>query len=119
MKKLLSIVAVFFFAFSVSAQKVPEWINKRATVMSQDMKTFLSLDDAHTKIIYDEEVKKQLALLEVKKANGGKKPTKEVFREITAPFITVQTEAAGGKEQMKKYKVHAKEEREKAKANKK
>ena len=119
MKKLFSIAAVLFFAFSVSAQKTPKWIDKKATSISQDMKEFLSLDDAQTKIIYEEEVKKQLAIYEEKKANGGKKPSKEKYKEICAPFVAAQTEAAGGKKKMNKYWAHAKEERAKAKANKK
>ena len=119
MKNLLSIVVVFFFAFSVSAQKTPKWIDKKATAVSQDMKEFLSLDDSKTKRMYDEEVKKQLAIYEAKQANGGKKPSNEEFKKICAPFVEAQTEVAGGKKQMNKYWAHAKEERAKAKANKK
>lgn len=119
MKKLFSLVAVLFFTFSVSAQKTTKWIDKKATAISQDMKEFLSLDDAKTKIMYDEEVKKQLAIYEAKEANGGKKPSKEKYKEICAPFVAAQTEAAGGKKEMNKYWAHAKKERAKAKANQK
>ncbi|WP_152287228.1 hypothetical protein [Flavicella marina] len=115
MKKLLSIVAILFFAFSVSAQKTPKWIDKKATDVSQDMKQFLELDDAQTKIMYDQEVKKQMAIYEAKQANGGKKVSNEVFKEICAPFVEAQTEVAGGKKNMNKYWAHVKEERAKAK----
>ena len=32
--------------------------------------------------MHDEEVKKQLAIYESKEANGGKKPSKEKYKEI-------------------------------------
>ena len=115
MKKLLSIVAILFFAFSVSAQNTPKWIDKKATAVSQDMKQVLGLDEAQTKVVYEQEVKKQLAVYEAKQANGGEKLSKDAYKEICAPFAAVQTEAVGGKKNMNKYWAHVKEERAKAK----
>ncbi|WP_139959435.1 hypothetical protein [Flavicella sediminum] len=113
MKKLLSIALLLFITVSVSAQKTSKWIDKKAKVVSQDMKKVLSLSDEQTTAMYDIEVEKLVAIYEAKKKNGGKNISNDAHKALIAPFVAKQTEVAGGRKKMNAYYVYMKEKRAK------
>lgn len=111
MKKIVGLLIVFFVAFSATAQKSTKWIENRAASVSKEMQTVLSLTEEQRTKVYQEEVKKMLAIKEYKDQNGGQRPSNVEFKKIVRPFVSVQTEVVGGKNQMNKYLAYLKEKR--------
>lgn len=109
MKKILNFAFVIFLTFNAFAQKTPKWIAKKATNVSKDMQAVLSLTNEQSTKMYDEEVKKMLAIEKFKNDNGNKKPSNDEFKKIITPFVNTQTKIAGGKKRMNQYWAYKKE----------